>query len=387
MKTKRKILLPEAPPAQYRMPAGAVGLRKRVAKIPEELNLDEGPLNALNAAVDSHTETTNPLKEPPPLPVQKNAKASPSPVTAEAHADNYPLLVFVGLVLMAIVSIVISQIDKPSPRYLAQTSSAASGYPTSMERAPATQPRNSSSSASTYRPNPYVAPPPPASTSTQSSSSRPVAASIPNAPVVQRSEPSPMNPNSYSGSYVPQASTLKYLKVIGVRRGDTLSMRDRPDPNSRQVGEIPYNATRVKSVDDLKNVAYYGKTPWYKVDWLSRVGWVNGTHLQVADQTEGAKDKTEVSHNTATDSSQPTRTSQAIVMYVKVIQVEPGDRLTMRSMPNPNSSPVGSIPHDATGIGLLTPIAAGVQYGGVKWFKVQWQGRVGWVNGTHLDRY
>ncbi len=388
MKPDRKILLPEAPPAVDSSSTGGLGLLKRVAKLPEELNLDKLPPNAQQASVDSRSQTTDSRKEVPPLLEKESADGGPSSMPAQEHAGSDPSLTFgIAIFIALVVIVIIVQITKSSPVHQVEPSTIDWGNSTPSVTTASSSIQNPSSSASTYQPNPYVAPPPSVSTPLPSPSSRSAAASDLNPPAIQRSEPSPVNPNSYWGSHAPQTSTLKYLKVIGVRRGDTLSMRDRPDPNSRQVGQIPYNATRVESVDDLKNVAYYGKTPWYKVEWQGRVGWVNGTHLQFADQTENPKAKTEIGHSAVATNSQPTDTSEAIVMYVKVIQVEPGDRLTMRSAPNPNSSPVGSIPHDATGVGLLTPIAAGVQYGGVKWFKVQWQGRMGWVNGTHLDRY
>lgn len=386
MKPDRKILLPEAPPALDRLPTGAPGLKKRVAKIPEDLNCVKPPLNTQPADVDSHLQTRNLRKGPPPLPAPKAVDACPSPTQSGKPADDYPWLFLGVLVLFLIVSgMIIAQIAKPSPTNRVETTSVALRNSAPSASTTSSAPQNPSSSTSTYRPNPYVVTPPPASLPVQSSSSRSAASSNLKPPVVKGGDPSPANPNSYWGSYAPKTPSVKYLKVIGVRRGDTLSMRDRPDPNSRQVGEIPYNATKVESVDDLKNVAYYGKTPWYKVEWLGRVGWVNGTHLQFADRTNDSKAKNEDGHSVAA-SSQPTGTTEAIVMYVKVIQVTPGDSLTMRSAPNPNSSSVGSIPHDATGVGLLTPIAAGVPYGGVKWFKVEWRGRVGWVNGTHIDR-
>ena len=68
-----------------------------------------------------------------------------------------------------------------------------------------------------------------------------------------------------------QSAPITY-RVVGVARGDMLNIRERPDPNSDLIGQIPHDARRVRGfgcTDETEN-----RTTWCRVKHGAVVGWV-----------------------------------------------------------------------------------------------------------------
>ncbi len=61
-------------------------------------------------------------------------------------------------------------------------------------------------------------------------------------------------------------------RVVGVARGDMLNIRERPDPESDLIGQIPHDGRRIRGfgcTDDTEN-----GTAWCRVKHGAVVGWV-----------------------------------------------------------------------------------------------------------------
>lgn len=72
-----------------------------------------------------------------------------------------------------------------------------------------------------------------------------------------------------------------------------------------------------------------------------------------------------------------------IVASLKVINVDPGDTLSVRQSPSASSPRIGRIPAGGRGVGLLS--LSGQRNGRDLWFQILWQGKIGWVNGSFVD--
>jgi hypothetical protein len=75
----------------------------------------------------------------------------------------------------------------------------------------------------------------------------------------------------------PPSPVIAQLKVINVERNDTLSVRKLPSMSSPRIGRIPANATGLGLLDleGRKN----GRDTWYRIWWNGKVGWVNGSFV------------------------------------------------------------------------------------------------------------
>ncbi len=67
-------------------------------------------------------------------------------------------------------------------------------------------------------------------------------------------------------------------RVVGVARGDMLNIRERPDPDSDLIGQIPHDGRGVRGfgcTDDTPN-----GTTWCRVKYGAVVGWVRETFVR-----------------------------------------------------------------------------------------------------------
>jgi len=69
---------------------------------------------------------------------------------------------------------------------------------------------------------------------------------------------------------------IRRLRVIRVSLGDTLSLRNEPDSQSKKIAKIPYNASDVFLLGTFKQ---NGKDLWFPVAWNGIRGWVNGSYV------------------------------------------------------------------------------------------------------------
>jgi hypothetical protein len=69
-----------------------------------------------------------------------------------------------------------------------------------------------------------------------------------------------------------------YYRVVGVKRPDMLNIRERPDPDSDLIGQIPPDARRIRGfgcTDETPN-----RTTWCRVKHGAVVGWVRQTFVR-----------------------------------------------------------------------------------------------------------
>jgi uncharacterized protein YraI len=69
-----------------------------------------------------------------------------------------------------------------------------------------------------------------------------------------------------------------YYRVVGVKRPDRLNIRERPDPDSDLIGQIPADARRVRGFGCTDDTA--SRTRWCRVKYGAVVGWVRGTFVE-----------------------------------------------------------------------------------------------------------
>jgi uncharacterized protein YraI len=67
-------------------------------------------------------------------------------------------------------------------------------------------------------------------------------------------------------------------RVVGIARGDSLNIRERPDADSPVVGQIPPNARRLRGfgcTDDTPS-----RQAWCRIKYRDNVGWVRHNFLR-----------------------------------------------------------------------------------------------------------
>jgi hypothetical protein len=83
--------------------------------------------------------------------------------------------------------------------------------------------------------------------------------------------PAPIAPSDRQTVSVDLSSTVRIVKI---KRGDSLSVRGGPGTSFQKIGEIPAQATGIRLLGNGQ-----GKPAWFPVVWKDVQGWVNGSFL------------------------------------------------------------------------------------------------------------
>jgi hypothetical protein len=139
-----------------------------------------------------------------------------------------------------------------------------------------------------------------------------------------------------------------FLKVVDVKKGDTLSIRESTSYKSRKIGKIPANESCVAYLSEKKDV---GSQKWVKITYKGVQGWVNLRYLKRNWDSPCGK-------------------------YYQITNVPRNDVLNMRQSPT-SSQKVGKISYDYEG--CLTGLDKKQ-----KWVLLDYEGTKGWVFSNYL---
>lgn len=157
------------------------------------------------------------------------------------------------------------------------------------------------------------------------------------------------------------------LCVHGVVAPDQLNVRAAPDANAPVVARFPAEACGVQ-------LAGKCAAGWCEMSLQGVSGWVYTKNIAVYEVPRGHPAAAQLPIKPQPEPEEQGSTEPALC----VARVERGDTLRIRTGPSPRYDEIGGIPPGACGVERV---------GGCRgpWCKVQWRGRVGWVNTQYLD--
>lgn len=311
----QKISLPEAPPVQQaelsgNQPIHGKGGSEKTSPSDKKHSQDQPPLahNPAPTATRNNwrvepesigmadCEATTPLRENS-VKQNKPSNAGPdflnssgAPKPSKAPSGGMGWVVLLVICVIAVLWIVFGVSSSP------QTNDQAALRPPNYENQSNISIPQPSSPLSTPKLSEIAITAQPSFESSQpviagsSVSSVPFTNPVAISPKVTSNTPAPAMPSTMERK-TPQSSTaekpidrgisgypgaIRRLKVIGVSVGDTLSLRNEPDSQSKKIAKIPYNASDVFLLGTFKQ---NGKDLWFPVAWNGIRGWVNGSYV------------------------------------------------------------------------------------------------------------
>ncbi len=209
-------------------------------------------------------------------------------------------------------------------------------------------------------------------------------ASSPKATPISYATPTPapvvtVKPGSSSGSFESSSSSsgssssssgsgpaiydtsIKYLRVTG-----SVNLRSEAKASSSSKGVIP-EGTVVKCAG--KYAKYSGGSKWYKVEYNGKTGWIYAEYAE----------KTSYSSSSSSSNDNPTGTTTKVnADYIRIV----GGSVNIRSSASKTSKSKGTIPNGGVADCLGT---AKTDSRGVKWYKIEYKGKTGWVSSQYAQ--
>jgi uncharacterized protein YraI len=173
---------------------------------------------------------------------------------------------------------------------------------------------------------------------------------------VGNSTPTTSNP-------VVTATTKKY-RTTNKDGNSALNFRDAPCGNL--ISTIPWNTELQSSSGPTNQACFNGTWDWYKVDFNGKTGWVAGYYLTEIFNTNNPV----VSTNEQTKFKTNSRGVSAAALNIR---------------DNPCGNQIGQIGWQSEGTKLEEAVNQACFNGNWDWYKVDFNGKTGWVVGFYLD--
>ena len=173
------------------------------------------------------------------------------------------------------------------------------------------------------------------------------------------------------------ADSVRLGSEANVISDDGANLRAKPDASSRVISVI--NPEHYVFVLEGPQSSDLGD--WYKVEYDGDTGWVLGQYLGPARPRDGVSRGNAGAHPSESDAAPSTSQPSAKVRVGSEAQVATDDGIRLRSSPGLE----GEVLDVVKGTKYLYVIDGPQLFESGPWYKVDYDGNIGWVNGNYLE--